>query len=67
MKFRCSRKDIAAYAAADRYSQAVETAQKAVELASNECRPNELVQMIRQRLELYGEQKPYREPVDGAL
>ena len=51
----------AAYAAAGRFSEAVATAEKAVELAGTE-NDKERVQKIQNRLKLYRQQKPYRQP-----
>ena len=50
-----------AYAAADRFDQAVETAQKAVELAVP-AGEKKLAQKIQKRLQLYRAGQPYREP-----
>ena len=51
----------AAYAAADRFEQAVMTAQAALELASA-SRDEEQTSQIRKRLELYEQKKPYQQP-----
>jgi len=51
----------AAYAAADRFEQAVMTAQAALELATA-GQDEEQTSQIRKRLELYEQEKPYQEP-----
>jgi len=48
-----------AYSAAARFPEAVETAEKAIELAVS-AGQNELAEKIQKRLELYKAQKPYR-------
>ena len=50
----------AAYAAALRFDRAIQTAQDALKLASAENN-DELASQIRQRLELYKQDKPYRQ------
>ncbi len=50
----------AAYAAADRFEQAVTTAQAALELATA-SQDKEQTSQIRKRLELYEQKKPYQE------
>jgi protein O-mannosyl-transferase len=54
----------AAYAAGGQYDQAVATARKAIALASS-TRTDKLADRIRERLELYMQGKPYRQPVHG--
>jgi tetratricopeptide (TPR) repeat protein len=51
----------AAYAAAGRFDMAVTTAQTAIALASA-AENNKLAAQIRERLQLYRQAKPYREP-----
>ncbi|MHC4414094.1 MAG: fused MFS/spermidine synthase [Planctomycetota bacterium] len=55
----------AAYAAAGEFEKAVSTAQRAVALASA-ARVDALVIQIRKRLELYRQQKPFRESLPSA-
>ena len=50
-----------AYAAGDNFSQAMETAEKAVELAGSADR-KELVDMLQKRLKLYSLRRAYYEP-----
>ncbi|HUW18577.1 MAG TPA: tetratricopeptide repeat protein [Sedimentisphaerales bacterium] len=50
----------AAYAAAGRFEEAVKAAESALGSAS---KADELAEQIRERLELYRQKKPYREPV----
>ena len=52
----------AAYAAADQFDQAVETADQAIILASAD-QAHDLAEQIRERLKLYKESSPYRESV----
>jgi tetratricopeptide (TPR) repeat protein len=51
-----------AYAAAGRFKEAVETAQKAIDLA-NAAGQTDLASRIEQRLKLYQAAKPYSEPI----
>ncbi|MBL7154320.1 MAG: tetratricopeptide repeat protein [Phycisphaerae bacterium] len=51
----------AAYAAAEKYSQAVATAREAIELA-NQGGNKELAKTVQGRLELYSRDKPYIQP-----
>ena len=55
----------AAYAAAGRFPEAVETAQKAIQAASSSGR-SELAKAIEARIELYRNNHPYREPTHPA-
>ncbi len=57
----------AAYAAAGRFEEAIETAGKAIQLASSTSQPA-LAEKIRQRLKLYEQKRPYVEqvPHEGA-
>jgi len=52
----------AAYAATDRFPEAVSTAEKAVELAKR-SEPNDMTEEIQKRLLLYKSGKPYIQPV----
>jgi tetratricopeptide (TPR) repeat protein len=53
-----------AYAAAGRFSEAIATAQKAIELARSAGQP-ELVREIEARLLLYRDGRPYRQSAEG--
>ena len=55
----------AAYAAVGRFSDAVATAQKAVELARSHNQPR-LAERIQSRLQLYRDGRAYRQSIDGA-
>jgi hypothetical protein len=56
----------AAYATAGRFSEAVATAQKAIELG-NSAGQTQLVKEVGAHLELYRAGRPYRESTDPAL
>jgi Tfp pilus assembly protein PilF len=51
-----------AYAAADRYNQAIETAQRAIDLAET-ANQKDLAEEIRSRLQLYKQNQPYIGPL----
>jgi tetratricopeptide (TPR) repeat protein len=52
----------AAYASAGKFSRAVETAEKALQLAES-AQENQLTEQIQNRLQLYKSSKPYIEPL----
>jgi tetratricopeptide (TPR) repeat protein len=54
----------AAYAAAGQFSEAIATAQKAIELTRSAGQP-ELVREIEARLQLYRDGRPYRQSAEG--
>ncbi|MFQ5591279.1 MAG: tetratricopeptide repeat protein [Phycisphaerae bacterium] len=55
----------AAYAAAGQFDRAIETAEKALEAAVDSPESEQLAGMIRQRLDLYRQDKPFRKPTRG--
>jgi hypothetical protein len=56
----------AAYASAGQFDKAAKTAQAALELASA-SNADELAEQLRNRLELYRQAKPYRQPLQPPI